>query len=147
MSQHAILDQLRSWRKHQSCPRYGHTLGTLCIWWMVTSLEGPIKMPKHSQIKYIKPQDQISKNKRRKINTYSGSTYPKVPITMVDTYDDSLVFSFAIPKSPTLAFHLLSSKMLLLFTSRWIMEGLHPLCKYSKPVCKNRHIRVITRFV
>jgi hypothetical protein len=29
---------------------------------------------------------------------------------------------------------LMSRRMLLVFTSRWMILGLHPVCKYSRPI-------------
>jgi hypothetical protein len=37
------------------------------------------------------------------------------------------------PKSATLAIIFAERRMLLLFTSRWMMEGTQPVCKYSNP--------------
>ncbi len=37
------------------------------------------------------------------------------------------------PKSATLATIFAERRMLLLFTSRWMMEGTQPVCKYSNP--------------
>lgn len=66
--------------------------------------------------------------------TYSGSRYPVVPLTSVVTCRvASLEINFESPKSATLASILPLSSMLLVFTSRWIILGLHPVCKYSNP--------------
>ncbi len=37
------------------------------------------------------------------------------------------------PKSATLAIIFAERRMLLVFTSRWMMEGTQPVCKYSNP--------------
>lgn len=66
------------------------------------------------------------------VGTYSGSRYPGVPTTAVDTWvSDSKGMILDIPKSPTLACSFSFSKMFAVLTSLWIMGGLQPLCKYS----------------
>jgi hypothetical protein len=40
---------------------------------------------------------------------------------------------FGSPKSATLAVIFAERRMLLVFASRWMMEGTQPVCKYSNP--------------
>ncbi len=47
------------------------------------------------------------------------------------------------PKSATLAIIFAERRMLLLFTSRWMMEGTQSVCKYSNPAQKNTWIQTI----
>lgn len=58
-----------------------------------------------------------------------------MPRTFVDAWDSSAT-SFDSPKSDTLARICLSSRMLLVLMSRWMIDGVHPLCRYSIPVYK-----------
>ena len=66
--------------------------------------------------------------------TYSGSRYPGVPATTVDT-----CVSFPVgndiesPKSASLAWKCWSRSMFVDLISLWTIGGLHPVCKYSKP--------------
>lgn len=63
--------------------------------------------------------------------------YPTTPFTMVNTWvlvtSPSSAPSLERPKSATLACIFFVRRMLLLLMSRWIILGLHPLCKYSSP--------------
>lgn len=67
-------------------------------------------------------------------NTHSGSRYPGVPATTVETY-----VSFPVgkdlesPKSASLAWKFWSKSMFVVLISRWTIGGMHPVCKYSKP--------------
>ena len=58
-----------------------------------------------------------------------------MPFTNVDTCVAFSPVNFDSPKSAILAISgLLVSKILLLFTSRCMIPGVHPVCRYSKPV-------------
>nr|ACR37127.1 unknown [Zea mays] len=54
---------------------------------------------------------------------YSGAKYPKVPITLVETWVLLLVVNFASPKSATLYSNLKSRRMLDALMSRWMIFG------------------------
>jgi hypothetical protein len=56
-----------------------------------------------------------------------------VPWMVLEICVNSSEVSFESPKSDTLATILLVRRMLLLFTSLWIIPGLQPVCKYSSP--------------
>jgi hypothetical protein len=71
---------------------------------------------------------------------YSGSRYPTVPRTMLDTWDPSTA-GFDSPKSATFALMFLSRRMLLLLRSLWIIVGEHPVWRYSIPVFLSFHIQ------
>ena len=64
---------------------------------------------------------------------YSGSKYPTVPRTMLDTWETPSAASFDRPKSETFARMLLSRRILLVFKSRWIMHETQPVWRYSIP--------------
>nr|PNR62611.1 hypothetical protein PHYPA_001035 [Physcomitrium patens] len=73
---------------------------------------------------------------------YSGSRYPGVPFTTVVicvTSSCPMVLSFESPKSATLASSLFVSRMLVLFTSRWMIGGEHLSCRYSNPASDHEH--------
>ena len=64
----------------------------------------------------------------------NGSRYPGVPTTFVETWvPPSPGKTLDRPKSASLAWKFSSNKMFVDFTSRWIIGGLQPLCKYSNP--------------
>jgi hypothetical protein len=65
-----------------------------------------------------------------------------VPLTWVETWPFSLSdTSLERPKSATFAVKLSSSKILVDFTSLWIMGGLANSCKYASPLAEPRAIR------
>jgi len=74
---------------------------------------------------------------------YSGSRYPTVPRTILDTWDPSTA-GFDSPKSATFALMFLSRRMLLLFRSLWIIVGEHPVWRYSIPDFCNFTFRIRT---
>lgn len=68
------------------------------------------------------------------LETYSGSRYPLVPITVVDTsLLSSVGKTFERPKSAIFASKFSANKILAVFTSLWTIGGLQPWCKYSSP--------------
>ena len=58
---------------------------------------------------------------------YSGSRYPTVPRTMLETCEVPSTASFDKPKSETFALICLSSKMLLVLRSLCMIAGTHPV--------------------
>lgn len=64
---------------------------------------------------------------------YSGSKYPTVPLTMLETWDDPSTASFERPKSETFALMFLSRSILLVFRSLWMTAGTQPVWRYSIP--------------
>lgn len=58
---------------------------------------------------------------------YSGSRYPTVPRTMLETCEVPSTANFDNPKSETFALMCLSSKMLLVLRSRCMIAGTHPV--------------------
>lgn len=64
---------------------------------------------------------------------YPGSRYPTVPWATLDIWVWSSSVCLDSPKSDTFALMLISRRILLVFTSRWMILGLHPECKYSRP--------------
>lgn len=65
-----------------------------------------------------------------------------VPLTWVETWPFSLSdTSLDKPKSATFAVKFSSSKILVDFTSLWIMGGLASSCKYASPLAEPRAMR------
>lgn len=68
------------------------------------------------------------------IFTHSGSRYPGVPTTTVDTcVSPSSGKALDNPKSESLGYNFSFNKIFVVLTSLWMMGGLQPLCKYSNP--------------
>lgn len=56
-----------------------------------------------------------------------------VPLATLDMWVKSSSACLDSPKSETFALILMSKRILLVFTSRCMILGLHPVCKYSSP--------------
>lgn len=70
-----------------------------------------------------------------KDNTYSGSRYPGVPATTVETWDSSPSWKdLERPKSAILPENCSPNNMFVHFTSLCTIDGWHPICKYSNPM-------------
>ncbi|KAJ0600638.1 hypothetical protein HanIR_Chr03g0119331 [Helianthus annuus] len=61
------------------------------------------------------------------LRKYSGSKYPKLPLTAVLTWASPIPTSFESPKSDIFAMKFSSSKILVDFTSRWMMAEAAPV--------------------
>lgn len=76
-------------------------------------------------------------------NTYSGSRYPGVPATTVETWDSPPTGKdLESPKSASLAFNWSSNNMFVVFISLCTIGGVHPECKYSNPIQRSDYLLI-----